>query len=96
MMDDVLSAVDARVGKHIMQYCMMGLLKDKTRVLATHQLSLVGSADRIIFLNGDGTIDVGTQEELLQRNSMFKNLMNFQQEGDDEEEQEDEEEEKED
>ncbi|GMF97566.1 unnamed protein product [[Candida] boidinii] len=94
MMDDVLSAVDARVGKHIMQYCMMGLLKDKTRVLATHQLSLVGSADRIIFLNGDGTIDVGTQEELLQRNSMFKNLMNFQQEGDDEEEQEDEEEEK--
>ncbi|GMF01738.1 unnamed protein product [[Candida] boidinii] len=58
MMDDVLSAVDARVGKHIMQYCMMGLLKDKTRVLATHQLSLVGSADRIIFLNGDGTIDV--------------------------------------
>ncbi|OWB79030.1 hypothetical protein B5S32_g3239 [[Candida] boidinii] len=94
MMDDVLSAVDARVGKHIMQYCMMGLLKDKTRVLATHQLSLVGSADRIIFLNGDGTIDVGTQEELLQRNLMFANLMNFQQEGDDEEEQEDEEEEK--
>ena len=51
LLDDVLSAVDARVGKHIMNNCILDLLKDKTRILATHQLSLIGSADRVIFLN---------------------------------------------
>ncbi|AOA64841.1 ATP-binding cassette (ABC) transporter [Komagataella phaffii CBS 7435] len=77
LLDDVLSAVDARVGKHIMDNCVMGLLHDKTRILATHQLSLVSTADRICFLNGDGTIDVGTFEELSARNQNFTNLMVF-------------------
>ncbi|QPG76759.1 hypothetical protein FOA43_004153 [Brettanomyces nanus] len=80
LFDDVLSAVDAKVGKHIMNSCMLGLLKDKTRVLATHQLSLIGSADRIIFMNGDGTVDVGTRLELISRNNAFAELMQFQME----------------
>ncbi|CAN3376554.1 hypothetical protein DIURU_002695 [Diutina rugosa] len=74
LMDDVLSAVDARVGRHIVDQCFMGLMKDKTRVLATHQLGLISAADRVIFLNGDGTIDVGTESELKQRNSGFEKL----------------------
>ncbi|GAV28859.1 hypothetical protein PMKS-002337 [Pichia membranifaciens] len=82
MFDDVLSAVDAKVGKHIMQECILGLLRDKTRVLATHQLSLIGEADRIIYMNGDGTIDIGTHEELVKRNDRFRALMDFQMEGD--------------
>ncbi|TID30545.1 hypothetical protein CANINC_000899 [Pichia inconspicua] len=86
MFDDVLSAVDAKVGKHIMHECILGLLKDKTRLLATHQLSLIGEADRIIYMNGDGTIDVGTSDELLKRNQGFKNLMDFQMENEDERE----------
>lgn len=81
MFDDVLSAVDAKVGKHIMSECILGLLSEKTRILATHQLSLIGDADRIIYMNGDGTIDVGTQAEIISRNDGFRNLMNFQVEG---------------
>ncbi|KAG0673397.1 hypothetical protein C6P42_002747 [Pichia californica] len=78
MFDDVLSAVDAKVGKHIMKECILGLLHDKTRILATHQLSLIGDADKIIYMNGDGTIDIGTSEELIKRNEGFKTLMEFQ------------------
>lgn len=91
LLDDVLSAVDARVGKHIMQSCFMGLLKDKTRILATHQLSLIGSADRIIFLNGDGSIAVGTSDELQQSNAGFKSLMEFNTHTENDEEEEEEE-----
>lgn len=87
LMDDVLSAVDARVGKHIMNNCLMGMLKDTTRILATHQLSLIGSADRIIFLNGDGSITAGTFEEL-QLNAGFANLMAFNSKNKEEEEEE--------
>lgn len=63
-LDDVLSAVDAKVGKHIVEKCICGLLKEKTVVLATHQTNLADRANRIIFLNGDGTIEVGKLEEL--------------------------------
>lgn len=90
LLDDVLSAVDARVGRHIMDQCFQGLLKDKTRVLATHQLSLIGSADRVIFLNGDGSIDVGRLEELQASNAAFASLMAYNTETKEEEEEEDE------
>ncbi|GME86756.1 unnamed protein product [Ambrosiozyma monospora] len=85
LLDDVLSAVDAKVGKHILEKCFLGVLKGKTVVLATHQLSLIRSAaDKIIFLNGDGTLNVGTQIELIEKNAGFANLMAYQQEKADE------------
>lgn len=77
LMDDVLSAVDARVGKHIMENCFSRMLGDKTRILATHQLSLIGNADRVVFLNGDGSIEIGTFEELSSSNAGFQKLMAF-------------------
>ncbi|CAH2350232.1 oligomycin resistance ATP-dependent permease Yor1p [[Candida] railenensis] len=88
LLDDVLSAVDARVGKHIMNQCILGLLKDKTRILATHQLSLIGSADRVIFLNGDGTISIDTFDSLQKNNEGFKKLMTFSTQAEEEEEKE--------
>lgn len=75
LMDDCLSAVDARVGKHIVSECLLGLLRDKTRVLATHQLSLIASANKVAYLKGDGTVDVGTFEELEKRNAGFRELL---------------------
>ncbi|QBM87662.1 ABC-type multidrug transport system, ATPase and permease component [Metschnikowia aff. pulcherrima] len=77
LFDDVLSAVDSRVGKHITSRLFYGLMRGHTRILATHQISLVLGADKIIFLNGDGTIDVGSTEELLQRNEGFRRLYEF-------------------
>ncbi|GAV27214.1 hypothetical protein PMKS-000678 [Pichia membranifaciens] len=81
LLDDVLSAVDAKVGRHIVNECILGLLKSKTRIMATHQLSLIESADRMIFLNGDGSIDVGTTDELRERNVKLQGLLNFQDDG---------------
>lgn len=77
LMDDILSAVDARVGKHILNNCLLDILKDKTRILATHQLSLIGKADKIVLVNKDGTIDVGSMDELLLKNKAFNKLMKY-------------------
>lgn len=84
LLDDVLSAVDAKVGKHIVEKCLLGLLGNKTRVLATHQLSLINDADRMVFMNADGTIDVGTIDELKQRNQAFVELFKYQDQHEDE------------
>lgn len=50
LLDDILSAVDVKVGSHIFNKCLMGLLKDKTRILVTHSLNYVAQADHIIVL----------------------------------------------
>ncbi|KAG5181922.1 P-loop containing nucleoside triphosphate hydrolase protein [Tribonema minus] len=66
LLDDVLSAVDAHVGKHIFERCITGVLKGKTVLLVTHQVNMTApKADRIIVFNTDGTIrETGTYAEL--------------------------------
>ena len=59
LLDDPLAAVDQEVARRIYDQCIgpNGLLKDKIRLLVTHQTHfLVESADQIIFLK-DGQID---------------------------------------
>lgn len=77
LLDDVLSAVDSHVGKHIMEECILGHMGGKTRLLATHQLGLIDEADRIVFLDGSGSIKVGSRDELMSREPEFAHLMEF-------------------
>ena len=77
LLDDVLSAVDAKVGKHIVEECLMKLLSDKTIILATHQLNLVNKANKVVYLNGDGTVDVGTPSNLKMSNEGFRRLLQY-------------------
>ncbi|CAN0420445.1 unnamed protein product, partial [Hapterophycus canaliculatus] len=67
LLDDVLSAVDAHVGKHIFDKCIRKVcrvLKMKTVVLVTHQVNMSAPyADKIIVLDEGGTIkEQGTYE----------------------------------
>ncbi|ODV71463.1 P-loop containing nucleoside triphosphate hydrolase protein, partial [Cyberlindnera jadinii NRRL Y-1542] len=77
LLDDILSAVDARVGKFIVDECLNKYLKDKTVLLATHQLSLVNLADALIYLNEDGTVSMGTFEELSATCNGFNRLLEY-------------------
>ncbi|CAL7941040.1 unnamed protein product [Xylocopa violacea] len=64
LLDDPLSAVDAHVGKHIFEECVVKYLKGKTRILVTHQLQFLRNVDRIIVLK-DGEIQAeGSYNEL--------------------------------
>ena len=75
LMDDPLSAVDAHVGRHIFDNAICGLLKDKCRILATHQLHVLSRCDRIIWMQDGriGTID--TFSNLMNNNEDFQKLM---------------------
>ena len=48
LLDDPLSAVDAKVGRHIFEQCVRGHLKDKTVVLVSHGVQ-VRSGGEICF-----------------------------------------------
>lgn len=75
LLDDPLAAVDAHVGAHIMENAICGLLKDKCRVLATHQLHVLPRCDRIIMMGEGRIVACGTFEELIAENEAFQALM---------------------
>ncbi|XP_044256061.1 ATP-binding cassette sub-family C member 10 [Tribolium madens] len=50
LLDDILSAVDTKVARHIFQHCIMGLLKNKTKVLCTHHVNYLVHCDRIVLM----------------------------------------------
>ncbi|KAG2411497.1 hypothetical protein HFD88_009052 [Aspergillus terreus] len=75
LMDDPLSAVDAHVGEHIFQHAICGLLKDKCRILATHQLHVLDRCDRVALLHEGRIRAVETYTDLRQRSADFNRLM---------------------
>ncbi|GAO49019.1 hypothetical protein SAICODRAFT_7613 [Saitoella complicata NRRL Y-17804] len=75
LLDDPLSAVDAHVGRHLLDHCICGIMADKTRILVTHQLHVLPRADRI-FCVVDGRItESGTYDELVGKGGAFSKLM---------------------
>ncbi|XP_046746888.1 ATP-binding cassette sub-family C member 4-like [Diprion similis] len=68
LLDDPLSAVDARVGRHLFEECINGFLKEKTRLLVTHQLQYLNQADKVVVLNQGNIERQGTFEDLAKSN----------------------------
>lgn len=75
IMDDPLSAVDAHVGRHIFDNAILGLLKDKCRILATHQLWVLNRCDRIIWMEGGKIQAIDTFKNLMADHAGFQHLM---------------------
>lgn len=75
IMDDPLSAVDAHVGRHIMDEAICGLLQGKARVLATHQLHVLHRVDRIIWMKEGRIAKIATFRELMDHDEEFQRLM---------------------
>lgn len=75
IMDDPLSAVDAHVGKHIMDEAICGLLRGKARVLATHQLHVLHRADRIVWMKEGSIHKIATFPDLMEHDAEFQKLM---------------------
>lgn len=67
LFDDPLSAVDPKVGRHLFDRCINGVLKDKVRILATHQLDYLRAANTIVLINGGKMVDAGSYDELVRR-----------------------------
>lgn len=67
LLDDPLSAVDAHVGRHLMEQVVGndGILSGKTRIFVTHQLQYLKSAHKIYIMEAGKIAHVGTYHELV-------------------------------
>ncbi|XP_076693670.2 ATP-binding cassette sub-family C member 11 [Callospermophilus lateralis] len=75
LLDDPLSAVDARVGKCIFEECIRKTLRGKTVILVTHQLQYLEFCDQIILLEDGKICENGTHGELMQKAGRYAQLV---------------------
>ncbi|KAH9849408.1 multidrug resistance-associated ABC transporter [Lenzites betulinus] len=76
LMDDSLSAVDAYVGKTLLDRLLLsGPLADKTRVLVTHALHVLDKTDYIYVMDEGVIVEQGTYQDLMADGEMFSRLM---------------------
>ena len=74
LLDDPLSAVDAHVGRHIMDF-IISWLKEKTVLMPCHQLHFLHHADYIVALEDSTIREQGTFSDLMSAGGDFARLM---------------------
>jgi ATP-binding cassette subfamily C (CFTR/MRP) protein 1 len=64
--DDPLSAVDQHVQRQLV-WCILNYLQGKTRILVTHQVSILDQMDQIIVMDNGKILDQGTFSGILEK-----------------------------
>lgn len=80
ILDDSTSAVDTATDGKIREG-MKNLLPETTKIIIAQRINSVQHADRIIVLDDGKIDDIGTHDELLSRNEIYKEVYISQQEG---------------
>ncbi|GMM31438.1 ATP-binding cassette glutathione S-conjugate transporter [Martiniozyma asiatica (nom. inval.)] len=77
LLDDILSAVDEHVGKHLINNVIgpAGLLKNKCRILATNSMTVLKFSDNITLLENGRITEAGTYDNIM-NNSVGKGHLN--------------------
>uniref|UniRef100_A0A8C9WQX2 ATP-binding cassette, sub-family C (CFTR/MRP), member 10 n=1 Tax=Scleropages formosus TaxID=113540 RepID=A0A8C9WQX2_SCLFO len=65
LLDDPLAAVDADVAKHLLEKCLMGILKNKTRILCTHRIEFLDKADIVVLMDNGMIVKIGSPNKIL-------------------------------
>jgi ABC-type sulfate/molybdate transport systems ATPase subunit len=82
LLDDPLAAVDAHVGQHLFDQCIMGLLdQQKCVVLVTNALQFIREATDIVVLDNGCVIEHGNFDELIAQKGNFCDMIDTHAEG---------------
>ncbi|HAM31429.1 MAG TPA: ABC transporter, partial [Erysipelotrichaceae bacterium] len=84
ILDDSTSAVDTKTDSLIRQ-AFLEKIPDTTRIIISQRISSIQDADNILVLDNGKVSAIGTHEELLKTNAIYRQTFEAQQKGDDQE-----------
>lgn len=77
VLDEATSSVDTET-EQLIQDAIKKLLKGRTSIVIAHRLSTIQTADKIIVLHKGEIREMGTHQELLARNGIYRKLYQLQ------------------
>ncbi len=80
ILDDSTSAVDTATDAKI-RAGLRSSIPDTTKIIIAQRISSISDCDKIIILDNGVINDIGTHEELLERNEIYKDIYSAQQKG---------------
>lgn len=80
ILDEATSSLDAKSEKEV-QDALENLMKNKLVIIIAHRFSTIQNVKKIIVLNKGKIVDYGSPGELANRKGIYKDLLNYQVEG---------------
>ena len=77
LLDEATASLDVE-NETLIQTALSRLIKDKTVIVIAHRMRTVESADKIVVLSNGVIAESGTPDELMQRNGIFKHMVDLQ------------------
>mgnify|MGYP000931295070 FL=1 len=77
VLDEATSALDTE-SERLVQNALENMMKHRTSIVIAHRLSTIQNADLIVVMQKGRIIEQGTHTELIQKNGMYKRLVEMQ------------------
>ena len=77
ILDEATSALDTESEK-LVQDALDNLMVNRTSVVIAHRLSTIKNADKIVVMHKGEIVEMGTHQELMQREGVYHNLIMLQ------------------
>ncbi|MBP6098622.1 MAG: ABC transporter ATP-binding protein [Candidatus Levybacteria bacterium] len=80
ILDEATSSLDAKSEKEV-QMALENLMKDKLVIIIAHRFSTIQDVDHILVIDKGKIVDNGTPGELAKKEGLYRDLLNYQVEG---------------